>query len=137
MSSLTVRKLNSTDYENILVGWWNDWGWTPPAKDFLPESGEGGIIVYIDEEPICAGFMYITNSSVAWVDWIISSRTYREKILRRVALKTLIERLTHACSISGSKYIYALLKNQSLIKVYEEEGYAKSEGFTTEMIKRL
>ncbi len=33
-----IRKLNSTDYEEILVEWWNDWGWDPPAKDFLPTT---------------------------------------------------------------------------------------------------
>ena len=37
-----IRKLNSTDYDNILVEWWKDWGWDAPAKDFLPDDGEGG-----------------------------------------------------------------------------------------------
>ena len=28
-----IRKLNPSDYDDVLVGWWKDWGWTPPAKD--------------------------------------------------------------------------------------------------------
>ena len=35
-----IRKLNSTDYDSVLVGWWKDWGWELPAKDFLPDDGE-------------------------------------------------------------------------------------------------
>ena len=43
---LIVRKLNDTDYDNILLGWWKDWNWEAPLKDFLPDNGEGGIIVF-------------------------------------------------------------------------------------------
>ena len=75
-----IRKLNSTDYKDILVGWWEDWGWEPPAKDFLPDDGEGGLIVLDNDTPVCAGFIYITNSKVAWVDWIISNKKlHKEK----------------------------------------------------------
>ena len=36
----TIRKLNKTDYDNILLKWWKDWRWTAPPKDFLPDDGE-------------------------------------------------------------------------------------------------
>ena len=55
--ALKIRELNDSDYEDILVGWWKDWGWQPPQKDFLPDDGKGGIIVYDDDVPICAGYM--------------------------------------------------------------------------------
>jgi len=137
MKSLNIRKLIATDYDEILVGWWKDWGWEAPVKDFLPENGEGGIIIFDDETPICAGFMYITNSKVAWVDWIISSRTYNIKPTRKEALKLLIAGLTNFCKDTGSIYTYALIKNPSLIKVYEELGYTKGDTYSTEMIKLL
>ena len=57
-----VRVLSESDYENILVGWWRDWEWTPPVKDFLPLDGVGGLIVEWDGTPVCAGFIYNTNS---------------------------------------------------------------------------
>lgn len=134
---LNVRKLNSEDYDNILVGWWKDWGWVAPVRDFLPESGEGGIIVFDDETPICAGFMYITNSKVSWVDWIVSNKTYNVKPLRAQAIKLLVSSLTDFCKSAGSKYVYALIKNQPLIHVYEELGYVKGDNYTSEMIKIL
>ena len=42
---LNIRPLEVSDYDNILVDWWNDWRWTAPTKDFLPENGTGGYIV--------------------------------------------------------------------------------------------
>jgi hypothetical protein len=134
---LYIRELQDTDYENILVGWWQQWGWEPPQKDFLPNDGKGGIIVYDDEIPVCAGYMYLTNSKVAWVDWIISNKEYTKKPQRKDAIKLLVSALTEICKNTGSKYVYALIKNQNLIGTYEELGYIKGDSYTSEMIKVL
>jgi RimJ/RimL family protein N-acetyltransferase len=134
---LTIRQLNENDYQETLVNWWKDWGWIAPEKDFLPDDGMGGYIVYDGEIPICAGFIYVTNSRVAWVDWIISNKNYREKEKRREAIKTLIESLTNISKMSGSKYAYALIKNKSLIQTYEKLGYTRGDSYTSEMIKIL
>ena len=135
--ALKIRELNDSDYEDILVGWWKDWGWQPPQKDFLPDDGKGGIIVYDDDVPICAGYMYLTNSRVGWVDWIISNRNYTNKELRKDALELLVSRLTDICGVAGCKYVYALIKNQSLMNTYVNLGYIKGDSYTSEMIKVL
>ena len=51
--ALNIKPLSDSDYDNILCGWWKDWKWTAPAKDFLPDMG---YMVYYNDEPICAGF---------------------------------------------------------------------------------
>lgn len=135
--SLSIRQLKPTDYEDFLVGWWEAWGWTPPPKDFLPEDGLCGIMVMDDEIAVCAGFAYITNSSVAWVDWIVSNPTYRKKPDRKQAIQLLVYTLTKMCTDSGHKYIYAMIKNKSLIETYKQLGYTQGDTYTTEMIKRV
>ena len=60
--NLNIIPLKESDYDNILCGWWTDWRWTPPSRDFLPDNGKGGFIVYDGDIPVCAGFMYDTNS---------------------------------------------------------------------------
>ena len=134
---LYIRELNESDYDDILVGWWKQWKWEAPQRDFLPNDGKGGIIVYDKETPVCAGFMYLTNSKVAWVDWIISNKEYTKKPQRKDAIKLLVSSLTDICKKTGSKYSYALIKNQSLIGMYEELGYIKGDSYTAEMIKAL
>ena len=134
---LSIRPLNENDYDDILVDWWKQWNWEAPKKDFLPDDGTGGIIVYDGDTPIIAGFIYITNSRVSWVDWIISNKEYRIKPKRAEAKKMLIESLTNICKESGSKYGYALIKNQALIKTYQDLGWSKGDGYTSEMIKLL
>ena len=132
-----IRPLGETDYEDILVGWWKDWKWTPPLKDFLPSDGKGGVMVLDNDIPVCAGFVYMTNSKVAWVDWIISNKEYKKKPQRKEALDLLITTLTNICRDTGNKYCYALIKNKSLIKTYETLGYTSADNYTQEMIKVL
>ena len=54
--------LQHEDYDNILKGWWKDWGWEAPSRDFLPQDGQGGIMVWNGDTPVCAGFLYNTKS---------------------------------------------------------------------------
>ena len=134
---LNIRKLQEGDYEEILVGWWKDWRWDAPPKDFLPEDGLGGLIVYAGDIPVCAGFIYLTNSKVSWCDWIISNFHYREKDTRKQAIRLLIESMNKLASGVGSKYLYALIKNNSLIETYEELGYVQGSKYNTELIKKV
>jgi len=129
-----IRTLKDTDYEDILVGWWKDWRWTAPPKDFLPASG---FIVYDGDIPVCAGYLYTTNSGVAWVDWVISNFNYKDKENRKQALNLLVDSLTNLSKYTGFKYCYALIKNKSLINTYKELGYTEGDSYTSEMIKVL
>ena len=135
--SLSIRPLRDNDYNEILINWWKDWGWTPPLKDFLPESGTGGMIVYDEHIPVCAGFVYITNSAVAWIEFIISNKQYRKKPEKKMALKYLVEILTSVAEKSGKKYCYTLLKSKPLINIYKELGYVEGDSNALEMIKKI
>ena len=138
MMTFNVRPLELDDYDTYLVGWWNDWGWEAPVRDFLPLDGVGGMMVLdIDGTPICAGFVYLTNSKVAWVDWIISNKGYKKKPNRTYAIRLLIEKLTNYCEDSDAKYCYALIKHKGLQNAYESLGYQKADSYSQEMIKIL
>lgn len=135
--NLNVKVLKEEDYDNILVNWWKDWRWTPPSKDFLPDNGKGGYMVYEDNTPICAGFMYLTNSKVVWCDWIISDFKYKDKEKRKEAIVLLVSTISNMAVHLEKKYVYALLKNQPLINIYKELGYVEGNSYTQEMIKIL
>ena len=130
----SIRKLNPSDYDDILVGWWKDWGWQAPAKDFLPEDGKGGLMVLDKGTPVCAGFLYITNSSVAWVEWIISNKKYEKN--RAEALDLLLDKLIVSTNKLNIKYVFATNDNKSLINKFVNKGFKKGSN-TTELIKIL
>lgn len=127
--------LQHEDYDNILKGWWKDWGWEAPSRDFLPQDGQGGVMVWDGDTPVCAGFLYNTNSKVAWVDWIISNKEYKKS--RKEALSILIQTLTSVAKNLDNKFAYALIKHNGLIGVYEQQGYTTGDSYNKEMIKAL
>tara|TARA_Y100001938_G_C8057382_1_gene415221 strand:+ start:465 stop:875 length:411 start_codon:yes stop_codon:yes gene_type:complete len=134
---LNIIPLKETDYKDILCGWWEDWRWRPPLKDFLPEDGMGGFIVYDGDIPVCAGFMYTTNSKAVWCDWIISNIRYKDRQKRKEALELLIKTISDKAELLGMKYIYALIKNKPLIKTYEKLGFISASSYNQEMIKKI
>lgn len=135
--NFNIIPLDESHYDEVLVGWWKDWEWVPPLKDFLPDNGKGGLIIYDDKTPVCAGFIYMTNSKVAWIDWIISNKDYKKKPNRQQAISLLIHTLTQIAKNAGNVFAYALIKHKGLIGVYEQEGYVAGDQYTKEMIKAL
>lgn len=135
--NLSARQLQESDYENILLGWWSDWGWVAPEKDMLPENGTGGIIIFCDDVPVCSGFLYTTNSGIAWVEFIVSNKNFTNRSVRLNALNLLINSLSNVAKTAGHKYAYTILKNQSLMNRFKDTGYIKGDSDCFEMIKHL
>ena len=133
---MEFRRLNQSDYDDTLVGWWKKWRWIAPSRDFLPENGSGGIMVSKDGVDICAGFIYFTNSKVAWIEFIVSNFDYKEKD-RKDALKYLIDSINTIALGMGYKFIYTSVKNQNLINVYTDCGFTMGSVNCQEMVKVL
>lgn len=128
----SVRFLKEDDYE-VLCQWWKAFRFPAPPRDFLPENGTGGIMVQKDGVNIVAGFVYFTNSAIAWSEFIISNFDYKDKD-RKEAIKILIYELNELSKSKGSKYVYTVVKNQNLKKIYQEMGYSNGSVKVDEMV---
>lgn len=133
--SMVCIPLESKDYDLILTPWWHSWGWgTAPSREILPENGNGGMIVFDSETPICAGFLYETNSKICWINWVVSNRHYRKKPNRSQAFSMLIKNLEREAFARGYKACYFASNSSTLNARMENEGFNKGS-FTQEMIK--
>jgi hypothetical protein len=101
---LSVRILSKDDYQT-LERWWVEWGWIPPPRDFLPLDGLCGGMVESDGQPVVAGFMYTTNAKVAWIDWVVSDRSYRNDD-RSEAINLLLAFLEKLARQTDAKYLW-------------------------------
>jgi len=90
-----------------------------------------------DGIPVCAGFIIQTNSKVAWIEWIVSNKNFKEKLHRKDALNLLVQTLTDVAKKTGSTYAYTILKSPSLINIYKNNGYLGTEQNINEMIKKI
>lgn len=122
---MTIRPLTDSDYSNILTEWWESWGWTPPPQDYLPNTG---FILYDNDVPVCAAYLYMTNSKVAWIEWLVSNKNYRKKPGRREGILFLLSYMIEIAKQSGYSYITAIAENQHAINIYETLGFISDKG---------
>jgi len=128
--------LKDSDW-NTLVEWWNSWPeWPVPPKDFLPDNGKGGFMVEKQDQPIVAGFLYITNSKGALLEWIISNPKYREND-RDKAIELLIQGAENVCKKQGIKYIFSIGRNNHLINTHKKLGYTIDSKPSYEITKKI
>jgi hypothetical protein len=133
---MTARYLTESDYDNILLNWWKDNRFPAPLKEMLPENGTGGIMVSSNGIDVCSGFIYMTNSKCAWLEFIVANFEYRESD-RADAIRFLIHALVEIARESGFQYIYTTVKNNSLIEKYQDCGFMKGDSNSQEMILKL
>lgn len=133
---MEMRFLTHSDYD-ILSDWWKSWRWTPPAREFLPENGTGGVMIFDKDTLLCAGFLYKTNSKVAWIEFIVSNPECKDKSIRHDALIMLIVVLTNISKTLGFEYCYSIAMNEPLINKFKEVGFTSGATNFTELIKKI
>ena len=132
---MNMRKLTESDYE-ALCEWWKAWKWPPVEKDFLSDNGTGGYVIEKDGVMIVAGFVYITNSKVALLEWIISNPEYRETD-RDMAITCLIKAIETLIKDWGYKYVFSVGRTKALIERHKKLGYHVDETTSHEIVKIL
>ncbi len=131
----SIRTIDNEDYSELLR-WWSAWRFPAPPQDCLPNNGTGGIMVCKNSVNIVAGFLYFTNSKLCWMEFIVSNPKYKEDD-RKEAIRFLIDELGHIAKSRGFKAVFTSVKNQHLIKHYEDCGYKKGSNNTYEMVLSL
>jgi len=132
---LKARELRESDW-NELPSWWKWWRWPDVSRETLPLNGLGGIMVYKDNINIAAGFLYLSNSNVAWLDWIISNPEYKDKD-RKQALELLINTLEEVAKQQGYSVIITITKSKHLIDTHKKLGYTVDENPSYEISKKI
>lgn len=133
---MNIRRLTDDDWDT-LVSWWDNWPkWKAPVKDFLPENGEGGLIVEINDIPVVAGFIYLTNSKTALLEWIVSNPKYRESD-RKAAIELLITGAENLVKSLDYKYLFAVMQHKGLIETHEKLGWKADPKPSYELTKVL
>ena len=136
-NGFSIRNTEVDDYKQFCE-WWSWFRFPAPPLDMLPNNGNDGIVVIHNNIDVCAGFLYATSSpSLFWCEYIVSNPEIKDRIIRKEALKLLIETISKLAKQMGGKIIFTSLKNESLVKSYESCGYVIGSTNTTEMIKNL
>lgn len=123
---MKARNHTPEDYKTFCE-WWEQWGWPAVPESFIPPQS---IVVEQDGKPICAVFIYKTDTPIIWAENYISDRNSH---LRGKALDFLIAEML---STFKNCVIMSSVKNRSLAKRLETGGFIKcDENLTNYVIK--
>ena len=135
---MNVRIAKHSDYET-LKKWWEYWRFPAPSFYSLPQEDEEnfcGVIAYSDEKEIASGFLYKTNSTLCWVEYIVTNpMTSKEE--RSEGIQKVLNSLSELAIEFGYVAVFSSLKNENLINKYKDNGFVEGSKNTTEMIKIL
>ena len=86
--------------------------------------------------PIVSGFLFITNSNWAKLEWIVSNPEYKEED-RKQAIEALITNIEDVCRGMGLKYVFSVSKNKHLMNIHKELGWSIDKKPSYEITKKL
>jgi hypothetical protein len=129
---LKVRPFVKDDYQT-LDAWWQLHKWSSPPLQALPPNG---IVVETVSQRICAGFLYLTDSSIAWLEFVVANPMC-DKLLRDKALDTLIPSLLYRAKELGKTTVFSSSVHPRLMNRYEKHGAVQTDVNVTHFIWRL
>lgn len=132
---LNIRDLQEKDWD-ILEEWWSHHFGKMPEKDSFPDNGASGIIAESKGVPVCACFIYTTNSSIAFLEWIISNPNYNNKD-RSIVIDNMLIAAENIIRSKGFKYIFGFTTKEKLAKRLERLGHTITNTSSFELIKTL
>lgn len=106
--------------------WWSFWKFTPPPVEFLPMNM---LCAYNGDVPACIGFLYSTDSKIAWLEFIVSNPG-ASKEDRHDGLEMLLSSTKILASALGFGAIFTTSRNQSLNKKLEKKYQTTDMGVT-------
>ena len=135
---MNLRIAKHSDYET-LKEWWAFWRFPAPSFYSLPQEDKEnfcGVIAYKDDKEIASGFLYKTNSTLCWVEYIVTNpMTSAEE--RSEGVQKVLNSLSELAIEFGYVAVFSSLKNENLINKYKDNGFVEGSKNTTEMIKIL
>jgi|TARA_R100001530_G_scaffold35893_1_gene28008 hypothetical protein len=126
---MDIRNISPGDWDT-LVAWGID-----KNKDLLPKDGTGGLLVHLENIPIAAGFIYLTNSKLAFINDIIYDKDKDEKLLHN-SLDLLIVAFEQTLKELGFKSIIVIGTNEMLNDSYKALGWKEDE-IINKLIKNI
>lgn len=126
---VSVRKFDlSRDYD-ILSEWWQAHGSFPPKPEHLSSTG---IVVEAEDKPVCAGFLYQTDSKICVFEFVVSDPK-ADKQIRSDALKHLIQTIKSIAKEGEYTLIYTSIKIDAYINKLKDAGFIKADVNQTHM----
>lgn len=130
---MKIRLMDTEKDLDTIKRWWKDFDGTEMHEVILSDIG---IMAYDDDNDICAGWLFETNSYVAMVGWFISDSKLNKTIVDK-GLKMVVREAERLSSSFGYKILTTYSKNKSMIRRLKGLDYIEGDLDMTQLVKSL
>ncbi len=117
-----IRPVKVEDF-TYLMKWWESYEHCDvPTSDLLPNGGLNGLVVEKEGKPIIASFMYLTNSTMGYLDFLISNPDYKGNDKYQM-IWDIQEACTEKLVKAGCRIVWAMTSYDGLAKMAEKFGH--------------
>lgn len=116
--ALETRSLTRDD-EGLLTSWWLKHGQSPVPFRLWPKRG---LLISNENAPLAAGFIYFTDSPIAFIENIVIDPS-SAKIERRAAVHKLLEDLESLVRRNGYSLALGLVTSPKMAAIIEKTGW--------------
>lgn len=102
----------------------------------LSQLSTRGIVVEENGQKFCAGWVYVTDSKLGWLEWVVTNPESSIK-RRKAGLEALVAEALKLATALGIENLFASVSNKNLIKLYLSQGFIKGDTGMTNLIARL
>lgn len=120
---LVVRAFKLSEDYVMMESWWNAHGSFPPKTEHLPSTG---IVIEAGSKPVCAGFLYRTDSKICVFEFVVSDPLANKQI-RDSALTQLIRSAKEWAKNESFSLIYTSVNLAKYINRLKEEGFIQAD----------
>lgn len=126
-------KYNRKEHEEIIHKWWQGHGWPTVPHQALPQFG---LIALLNDKPSAVGFIYKTDSCIAWLEWILKDPELKSD-KRDSVLDVLIKDLIQYAKDHGFRIVFTSIENKYLGKRLSSHGFRSNDSNMTNMTLAL
>lgn len=123
---------SNKDYTDVAT-WWSGHNWPIIPPDYLPKLG---IIVEDDDFKYCCGWLYRTDSLIAWLEYVVTNPAAPMK-RRSVAINLLIEELSDKAKQMGYGCIFTSAISGGLIRRFKKADFVVGDEGMTNLVRKF
>ena len=130
---MQITQYDEASHYQVICSWWKAHNWPCIPPDHLPRQG---YIIYNQDTPLIAGFVYKTDSAFCLFEFIVANPEVRG-IKRSIAFDFLVEAVVKYSIGVGAKSLFISANNGGLMKKLEKNNFIKTDINMTNFIRKL
>jgi hypothetical protein len=131
--TISVELFEPSKHYDTVSKWWTEQKWPTLPLSHLPTTG---IVVSYKDKAAAAAWIYKTDSAFCWIEWIVADPEIRHEA-RNSVLSVLLSSAKMSARLMGFKTIHMSIRNQSLAKRIETQGFTAADTGMTNYVCSL